>query len=448
MKKLLLFFYPFPNREIPVGRLLTSIKIYLAAFLVLVSTISFGQTFPSPSSCTSKDLILVKASVPVIACETCNPGDNISKLLTVAINNKTGSVRTSFAFWATYKILNADGTTYSTSSISGCFGPIPKNAITSFPYGNITYPCGKTLQLINIWEAWTTSNGNETCAFLQANTATINPKCGVEPLISIIAGVDANFDVTNATCTTLGSIKVKPYGGTPPYSVQLGSATPRSVPAGDSTTFSGLGTGSYSFTLKDANNCTVGVSRSRDVATTGSLATPAATVTQPNCSVATGTVNITSPVNGITYTLSQGGITKYTANGSGVFSSVIAGTYVLKASNGTCTTTGNDVTVNTQPATPDAPTVSVVNNCDGSSDLTASNYTGSLSWSTGATTASIHVTNAATYTVTQTSADGCISPSGSGTSAPRTAPGAPTVSVVNNCDGSSDLTASKYTGSL
>ncbi|MFE3871227.1 T9SS type A sorting domain-containing protein [Flavobacterium sp. ZS1P70] len=107
----------------------------------------------------------------------------------------------------------------------------------------------------------------------------------------------------------------------------------------------------------------------------------------------------------------------------------------------------DDVVLTVKPA-PGVPTVSVVNNCDGSSDLTASNYTGSLLWSNGATTASIHVTNAATYTVTQTATNGCASLSGSGTSAPKTTPGTPTVSVVNNCDGSSDLTASDYTGSL
>jgi len=68
-----------------------------------------------------------------------------------------------------------------------------------------------------------------------------------------------------------------------------------------------------------------------------------------------------------------------------------------------------------------APTITVVDNCDGSSDLTASGYTGNLLWSTGATSATIHVTNAATYTVTQT-INGCVGAVGSATSAPRTAP--------------------------
>jgi hypothetical protein len=54
--------------------------------------------------------------------------------------------------------------------------------------------------------------------------------------------------------------------------------------------------------------------------------------------------------------------------------------------------------------TPTAPVVNVVNNCDGTSTLTASEYTGTLLWST---TVSITVQTAATYTVTTTNASGC-----------------------------------------
>ena len=96
-------------------------------------------------------------------------------------------------------------------------------------------------------------------------------------------------------------------------------------------------------------------------------------------------------------------------------------------------------------AIPSAPIVTVVNNC-GSSTLTASGFTGSLLWSNGATTSSITVTTAGTYTVTQT-VNGCTSPSGSGVAAPKAIPSAPIVTVVNNC-GNSTLTATSFTGSL
>src|SRR5204862_515568 len=96
-------------------------------------------------------------------------------------------------------------------------------------------------------------------------------------------------------------------------------------------------------------------------------------------------------------------------------------------------------------AIPSAPTVSVVDNC-GSSTLTAGSFTGSLLWSNGATTSSITVTTAGTYSVTQI-VNGCTSPSGSGVAAPKEIPSAPDVTVVDNC-GSSTLTATSFTGSL
>jgi subtilisin-like proprotein convertase family protein len=104
---------------------------------------------------------------------------------------------------------------------------------------------------------------------------------------------------------------------------------------------------------------------------------------------------------------------------------------------GGCTTPGSCGTVSISAGTtPAAPTVTVSDNC-GSSTLTA---TGSnLSWSTGETAASISVTSAGTYTVTQT-VSGCTSTIGSGIANPTPVPAAPTVTVTDNC-GSSTLTA-------
>jgi hypothetical protein len=59
-----------------------------------------------------------------------------------------------------------------------------------------------------------------------------------------------------------------------------------------------------------------------------------------------------------------------------------------------------------------------VNNQDGTSTLPTT-ATGTLLWSTGATTASITVQTAATYTVTNNHASGCTSLQGSGVAAPK-----------------------------
>ncbi|MFH1159661.1 MAG: cohesin domain-containing protein [bacterium] len=92
------------------------------------------------------------------------------------------------------------------------------------------------------------------------------------------------------------------------------------------------------------------------------------------------------------------------------------GAYTVTQSLGGCTSPSGTGTA--APIIVPAPTVSVANNF-GYSILTAGGYTGSLLWSTGASTASITVTTAGTYTVTQT-VSGCTSPPGSGTAAPIT----------------------------
>lgn len=111
-------------------------------------------------------------------------------------------------------------------------------------------------------------------------------------------------------------------------------------------------------------------------------------------------------------------------------------------SEGTINSNAATLTVNNIPSTP---TVSVINNC-GSSILTAADFAGTLLWSNSATSTSITVSNAATYTVTQT-VNGCVSAAGSGVSAPKAVPGTPTITVANNC-GSSTLTANNVTGAL
>ncbi len=331
-------------------------KAFISVFLfmmLLFSMTAVAQTFPPASSCTSKDLLLVSATLPSTPCETCTPGTTITKPLTLGINNKTGSTRTSFAFWATLTIINADGSIASQTAISHCFSTIPKNAITSYLYGNLSYQCGQSLELTNIWEAWTDASPGATCPTLLGNTSTINPKCGTNPLLNIVAGLDANFDLTDATCTSLGSIKVKPFGGTAPYKVSLGNNAAVTVAAGDSVTFSNLAAGTYSISLKDANNCPVAVVKSRTINSTGSLAPPVSGGNQTQCQQ--------SPIQTLTATASGGTITWYNAASGGsivaspTLSSVGSVTYYAQASNGTCsslTRTAVTLTINGAPAAP------------------------------------------------------------------------------------------------
>ena len=174
---------------------------------------------------------------------------------------------------------------------------------------------------------------------------------------------------------------------------------------------------------------------------------PARSVTAAPSGVSVAAPRVTVVNNCSSSTLSASGYTGSLLWSNGATTSSItvttAGTYtVTQKVNGCTSAAGSGIAA---PRVPTAPTITVANNC-GSSILTASGYTGSLLWSNGATTASITVTAAGTYTVRQT-VNGCTSATRSATAAPVVVPAAPTITVVNTCGGST-LTANGYTGSL
>ena len=124
-----------------------------------------------------------------------------------------------------------------------------------------------------------------------------------------------------------------------------------------SATISGVSPGTYNLTARNASGCTSTATSLTVNAQPATPATPVATVTaQPTCTVATGTITISSPTTGLTFSID--GI-NYT-NTNGIFTNVIAGTYNLTAKNtSNCISTAVALTVTAQPATPSAPVASV-----------------------------------------------------------------------------------------
>jgi hypothetical protein len=329
------------------------------ALVLLVSIFaigeSFAQNFPPASSCTSKDLELVGASLPGSnPCNTCTPGTSITRTLNVAINNKTGSTRTSFAFWGTLEIYNDDGTLDVAHSgpVSGCVGPLPRNIITNFASPVvITYQCGQSLRLTNLYLAWTDASPGSTCASLTGSPSTINPKCGTLPVLNINAGTNANVVVTNATCLTNGSFVVTPFGGKSPYTVSVGATTITNVTA--SATFPNLPVGAYTITITDALNCVA--SKSKSVAFGGTLpAAPVSGGNQTQCAaspVQTLTASATSANTIVWYNAASAG--SVVANPT--LNSVGSVTYYAQANQNGCvsaTRTPVTLTINAKPATP------------------------------------------------------------------------------------------------
>ena len=193
-------------------------------------------------------------------------------------------------------------------------------------------------------------------------------------------------------------------------------------------------------------------------------------VTNGSCSATAPAVNVTLGT-GTTPTVTASGPTTFCQGGSVTLTSSSAtgnlwsngattqsitvnqaGSYTVTATSGQCsgTSSATTVVVNPQPAAPTVTASGPTTFCQGGSvTLTSSSATGNL-WSNGATTQSITVSQAGTYSVTVTS-NGCTATS-SATTVTVTSVPAPTVTAsgpTTFCQGGSvTLTSSSATGNL
>ena len=400
------------------GYLLRPVKTLFFTLLFFISSNAFSQTFPSASSCTSKDLILVSAELNNgDICGSCTPGTQITNRHLIGyINNKTGSTRTSFAFWGTLVLTDPDGTIH-TRSITRCAGPIPKNSITGIDFDTVKYTCGQSLKIINLYLAWTDASPGSVCPL---NSATINPKCGTLPSITVVAGLNADIDTTNATCTSGGTISVSPYGGTAPYSVTVNSVT-KTVSAGGTATFSNLpaSTTPYTISITDATlptHCTNN-SHTRTINSAAAVTVNAGNDFTKTCSTNPNGAQIgETAVSGFTYSwsptagLSDATAANPTANPSSTTTYTVTKTSTSTGCSGTDAVT---VTVNTTPPTANAGSDVTVNCTTTSTTLGASGGI-SYSWSPSAGLSATNIANptatptsTTTYTVTVTGSNGC-----------------------------------------
>jgi len=434
MKKLTLNAAQFPSYVKRATNLSNAIKSCFFVFFILVTGNLFAQTINFPTSCTSGDLSLLSATLPAPAGDRCNC--NGDRVLVLGIRNGTNSFRTSFALWGTLVRTTSSGTT--TASIFACANgvkgktQVPPNGDNfliastieingvAASVNNLNQPivhisCGEAFEIINLHLAWTTSNDNETCDVLKNNPTTINPKCGVLPQISIGIGVQAARTITNATCTELGKIKVEPSGGLPNYQVCLDGGSCQNVAAGAFYQFTDVPVGTHTVTVTDnmsqPASARCAVTYNTTITQPDAVATPAATVDQPTCTTSTATVHVTSPVAGVTYTLTDGAdaTNSYTANGSGNFTSVIANkTYTVRATKGSCSATSSNVVVNAQPATPGTPTASVI-------QPTCTEATGSITVNSPDATVTYILTDPSPATTTHSNSTGVFSGLAAGT---------------------------------
>ncbi len=419
---------------------------------IVINTQPVTPAAPTPGIITQPTCTISTGSVVLSGLPagnwTINPG---------AITGNTSS--------ATINNLVAGTYNYTVTNDVGCTSPASANIIinqqpvtpTAPTVGTITQP------------TCAVSTGSAVLNGLPAGNWTINPGAitgnTASTTINGLAAGTYNYTVTNDVgCTSLASanIVIDPVPGAPAAptvsviqptcTVATATITVTSATAG--LTFSldgaayapypaggytGVTAGSHTLTLQNAASCISPVTNIIVNAQPPTPAAPTVSVVHPTCTVATGTITITSPTAGLNFSLDGAAYGPYT----GPYS-VSPGTHSLTAQNtSTCISAVTTIIINPQPVTPAAPvpgtitqpTCAVTTGSVILSGLPSGNWIinpGAIS-GTGISTTVTGLAPATTYNFTVTNTDGCVSaPSANVVINPIAGtPPAPTVTVVH-----------------
>ncbi|MBV5323076.1 MAG: hypothetical protein JZU60_04490, partial [Ilumatobacteraceae bacterium] len=275
---------------------------------------------------------------------------------------------------------------------------------------------------VSAGDYYVTAKNSDGCISAQSGIVTVNaqPTMASAPATS----------VTQPTCTVAtGTITVTVQNAGETYSFDNG------VSFQASSSKSGLAAGTHSVIIKSTGSCN---SAAASVTVNAQPATPSApvtSVTQPTCTVATGTITVTVQNAGETYSFDNGISFQSSSSKSGL----VAGTYqVIIKSTGTCNSAAASATLNSQPATPSAPITSVTQpTCSvatGTITVTVQNAGETYSFDNGVTFQSSNIKSglaAGTYQVIIKSTGTCNSAAASATiNAQPATPSAPITSVT------------------
>jgi gliding motility-associated-like protein len=323
-------------------------------------------------------------------------------------NNRSINITASGGY--TVKVTNASGC----QSASSAATVVTVNALPATPTitagGPTTFCAGGSVTLTSSPEAtYLWSNGATTQSINITTAASYSVRVknasGCQSAASVATIVTVNSLPSTPTITASGPTTFC-AGGSVTLTSSAGStylwSTGATTPAINVTS-----SGNYSVRVTNSNGCQSASSVATVVTVNALPGTPAITDGGPTTFCAGGSVTLTSST-GISYLWSNGATTSS-------INITASGNYTVQVKNASgcqsLPSAATPVTVNTLPPTPTITAGGPTTFCAGGSvTLTSSSGTSYL-WSNGATTASIGITTAGTYTVKVANASGCQSAS-------------------------------------
>ena len=406
-------------------------------YIITVREVANPSTCIATATVTITEPLALLAPVVNIVQPTCTNANGIVTISTATTGLIFSVDNATFIAYPTGGFLLTTGIhTLQAKNSNNCTSPLTTFAISAQP---IT-PTAPTIGAITQPDC-TVSTGNVILNGLPTGNWVINPGgiAGntVNFTVSSLAAGSYNFSVTNSvgcTSTLSGNVLINNVVGAPlapiitvvqpTCSLSLGSLTINSATTGltfslDGGAFApyplggytGITSGSHSLIAQNISGCLSPFANFIINMQPTAPSVPTVNVLQPSCTVTTGTIFITSPTSGITFSFDGGPFLSYPFVGF----TTIAGTHSIAAqnSNGCIPSVLNNIIVNPQPASPTTSVSASAITCfGGNSTLTVVASGGVLPYQFSLNagvyqTANTFTVLAGTYSVIVKDANGC-----------------------------------------
>ena len=231
----------------------------------------------------------------------------------------------------------ATGTITITSSTAGLTFSLDGGAYAAYPAGGYVVAAG----------AHTLTTQNAAGCISAVTSITVN----AQPVTPAAPTIETIMQPTCAISTGSVVLGGLPFGN---WTINPGALIGNTA----TTTLNGFAQGTYNFTVTNSESCISPASADVVISNVpGAPPPPTVNIVHPTCTVATGTITITSTTSGLTLSLDGGAYAAYPVGGY----VAAAGAHTLTVQNTAfCTSPITNITINPQPQIPAAPTVSIV----------------------------------------------------------------------------------------